>query len=288
MRPLSGRTRWLLLAVLALAGCTGPLKKGGAMLKPPQMSPDAVVLDVFFVRFPFGDEEVNEQLWQEVDEQHFPAEVRKRLAQNGFRVGLVGGQIPISLSKLLELKDKPAPTGGPGEIALADLGAEPRVERRHMPLRAGVRGQIVASEVYGQLPVLISAPGELCGQTYSQAQGMLAVTARPLSDGQVRLEVVPELDHDQPRQRWVGDQGMLRLDMSRPKRVFDDLGISGTLPPGAMLLISSLPSRPGSLGHHFFTANKDHPEQKLLVIRLAQTQHSEMFSPPELVPLEEK
>jgi len=281
MRPLSGRTPWLLLAVLALAGCTAPIKKGESLLKAPQMSPDAVALDVFFVRFPFGDTEVNEQLWQEVDEQHFPAEVRQRLAQNGFRVGLLGGQMPIILSQLLELKDKPAPTGGPGEIALADLDAEPRVERRHMPLRAGVRGEIIATEVYGQLPVLISAPGELCGQTYSQAQGILAVTARPLSDGRVRLDVVPELYHDQPRQRWVGDQGMLRLDTSRPKRVFDDLGISGTLPPGAMLLISSLPNRPGSLGHHFFTTNKDHREQKLLVIRLAQTQHNDLCAPPE-------
>ena len=56
---------------------------------------------------------------------------------------------------------------------------------------------------------------------------------------------------------------------------------SGTLPPGAMLLISSLPNRPGSLGHHFFTTNKDHREQKLLVIRLAQTQHNDLCAPPE-------
>ena len=75
----------------------------------------------------------------------------------------------------------------------------------------------------------------------------------PQPDGRVRLELVPELHHGQPRQRWIGEQGVLRLDASRPKRTFDDLALSAELAPGAMLVLSSLPNRPGSLGHHFFT-----------------------------------
>jgi hypothetical protein len=288
MCRLPERAVLLMLALLALAGCASPIKRGKSLLTPVWMSPDAVVIELFFVRFPLGDTEANDHLWQEVDEQHFPAELRKKLAQNGFRVGLVGGQIPAALFRLLELDDKPAPTGGPSAIEVSRLASEPRVIRRRMSLRSGVGGQIIASEVYSQLPVLIGQSGEVCGQTYCQAQGLLAVKAFPEGDGRIRLEVVPEVHHDQPRQRWVGDQGVLRLEAQRPKRAFDDLGIPATLAPGDMLLLSSLPSRPGSLGHHFFTDNKGQLEQKLLVIRLAETQHNGLFSPPEVLPVAEQ
>jgi hypothetical protein len=292
MRTLWAGTICLVVALLASAGCANPLQvaaKGRTLLKPAQMSPDSVVLDVFFVRFPFGDAEANETLWQEVDEQQIPAEVRKRLAQNGFRAGTVGNQLPVALSKLLELKDKPAPNGGATQVDLNDLACEPRVDRRHMSVRTRIPGQIIATETHGELTVLMPEADGLCGQTYVQAQGMFAVTAVPQPDGRVRLDLLPELHHDQPKQRWIGDQGTLRLDMARPKRAFDTLGLSATLSPGNMLLMTSLPNRPGSLGHQFFTCNKEgQQEQKLLVIRLAQTQHNELYSPPQELRLEEK
>ena len=40
------------------------------------MSPDSVVLEMFFVRFPFGDPAVNEKLWEAIDEQQFAPELR--------------------------------------------------------------------------------------------------------------------------------------------------------------------------------------------------------------------
>ena len=287
MRFLPGRKVWLALTLLAVAGCAAPMRKGKSPLVQAQMSPDSVVLDVYFVRVSADDVEVNEELWQDVDEQHFPADLRKRLAQNGLRVGLMGGQVSPTLSKLLELRDKPPPAGNAGETStsMADLVSQPRVQRQHMTLRPGVRGQIVASEVYPQLPVLVCQPDGLCGQTYFQAQGMLAITQHPQGDGRVRLHLVPELYYDQPRQRWVGDQGVFRLDPSRPKRVFDSLAVTATLAPGTMLLITSLPNRPGSLGYHFFA--NGHDQQKLLLVRLSQTQHDDLFTPAEILPLEE-
>jgi hypothetical protein len=277
----------MLLALLAIAGCTTPLRKGKSPLTPAQMSPDSVVLEFFFVRFPFGDAAVNEKLWEELDEQHFAPDVRKRLAHNGFRVGLVAGQMPVELSKLLELGGKAAPSGEIEATKVENLDVKPRVVRRHLQLRTGQRSELLASGVYEQLPVLVCENGQLCGETYRQAQGLFAVKSYPQSDGQVRLELVPELHHDQPRQHWVGNQGMMRLEASRPRRVFDDMAISATLPPGAMLVLGSLSSRPGSLGHHFFTENDGRLEQKLLVVRLAQTQRDELFDPAEPLKLEE-
>ena len=83
------------------------------------------------------------------------------------------------------------------------------------------------------------------------------------------------------------NQGVFRLTTSRPRQQFDELAISATLSPGSMLLLSGLPHCPGRLGYHFFTEQGGHLEQKLLLIRLAQTQHDDVFAPPEVLQLEE-
>ncbi len=268
----------MLLALLAAVGCTAPLQtKTRSPLVRPQLSPDTIVLDVFTVRCPLGAPEANEKLWAEIDEQHIPADVRRMLALNGFRAGKVGNQIPVVLSQLLELNERPPPGDGTTTVELGQMAAEPRVQRRHMPLRNAVRGEIVASEVYPELSVLISRPGDLCGQTYWQAQAVFAVVGLAQPDGSVRLELTPELHHDMPRQRWVGDQGVLRLESCRPKKAFDEMAIAAKLAPGEMLVVGHLPNKPGSLGHHFFTICNGPPQQKILVVRLAQTQHDGLF-----------
>ncbi len=286
----SGRREILLLAVLAMAGCTtAALHKGKSPLATPQMSSDSVVLEMFSVRFPFGDSGVNEKLWAAIDEQQFTPELRERLARNGFRAGVVSGQIPVELAKLMQLNDKPPPTDEPVSTQIDELATRPPVLKRHLQIRAGRQSTILASAVYPELPVLMSEPGQLCGQTYHLAQGIFSVKSFPQADGRVRLELVPELQHDQPQQRWIGDQGVLRLEAGQPKRTFDELALSIKLSPGAMLVLSSLPNRPGSLGHHFFTEKEaEGPlEQKLLIIRLAQTQHDALFSPPQPLKLDE-
>ncbi len=266
----------LLTVFCFLLGCARlPEQKAELPLQPARMSADSVVLDIFFVRCPPADERLNCELWDEVDEQRLPAETRRRLWANGFRVGLVYGQIPVALSQLLELTDKPAPSGDTiVENELSSLEAEPTVMRRHLQARPGRRNEIVASPVYDSLPVLISEQGEVRGRTYRQAQGMLALTAIPQPDGRVRLSLVPELHYEQARQRWVGRQGMLQMETSRPRHTFDDMGFSADFMPGDLLVLTCLPNRPGSLGHNYFTTPEGEPTQKLLVIRLAQTQHN--------------
>jgi hypothetical protein len=271
----------VLLAMLATAGCDTLPHKTKSLLLPPQMSSNSVVLDMFFVRVPFGDANVNGKLWEEIDEQHFAPELRERLARNGFRIGLVSGQMPVELSKLLELSDKPPPNGDLEETSVENLDVQPTVTRRHSQLPAGQPTEIIASGVYSELPVLMSDSGQLCGQTYTQARGIFTLKSFPQSDGRVRLELTPELYHDQPRQRFVAGQGVLRLEAGQPKRTFDNLTISTDVSPGAMLVLTSLANRPGSLGHHFFTENSSRLEQKLLVIRLGQTQHNGLFGTPE-------
>ncbi len=278
----------LLVATAAvLGGCTtiaheaekSPLKAAG-------LPPDSTVLEIFFVSVPLGDPQSNQDLWEEVDEQHFPPALRQNLSQSGFRVGLVGGRIPLTLANLMELDHKPAATADTEPAKLKPLVSPPRVVRRHLQAHCGQRSEVMASGVYDELPVLRCKSGVVGGRSYPKAQGIFALAAWPEPDGRVRLELVPEVHYGPPRQSWVASEGALRLEPGRDRLAFDDLSISATLSPGDLILLSSLSNRPGSIGHSFFTTTTaGKSEQKLLVIRLAQTQHDDLFVSGEPLPL---
>ena len=279
----------LSLAALMVAGCTSIAHEAQkSPLARAQMSPDSSVLEIFFVRVPFGDSAANDSLWADLDEQHFPPATRQKLSQNGFRVGLVSGQIPVPLAELMQLSEMAPPAAEAHAASVEALASTPQVLCRHIQARAGRRNEIVASGFYDELPVLVCESGQPCGRTYPKAQGIRAVSAWPEPDGRVRLELTPELHYGETHQRWVGSEGALRMEAGRPRRVFDDLVVSATLVPGHMLVLTSLPSRAGSVGHSFFTgAESGQLQQKLLLIRVAQTQHDDLFAPTQPLPLEQ-
>jgi hypothetical protein len=271
----------VLCALIVVLGCA-PIrpKTDRSPLSAARMSPDSVTLDVFFVRCPYGDAVANEKLWQEIDEQQIPLETRRCLTVNGFRAGVISGQMPISLSQLLELKGNTTPIGGTQKTDLGEIGTEEGPLWSHQQLQAGKRSEIVTSEYYPELPVLRPGPDGVSGETYETAQGRLAVRAVPEKDGRVLLEVVPELHHGEIQRIVSSSQGALRIDNRRPRLAFDDMAVSTTLAAGDMIVLSCLPDRHGSLGHHFLTTDSSGSlEQKLLVIRLSQTQHDELFEP---------
>jgi hypothetical protein len=274
-------------ALAVAAGACTPIQPqdGETPLQRACMSPDTCVLDIFFVRLPLGDEEANGPLWDEIDEQRFPCELRRRLAQNGLRAGVVGGRMPLALARMLQLDGKPTPTGQGQQVSLQQMETTPTVVRRHLPIRPGRPREIVASEVGEQWDLLSCTAHGVCGQSYTDAQGVLAIEADPQPDGRVRIELVPELHYGEHEPRYVPEQYGFRLETSRSRRVFDELSLCATLTPEEMLVISSLPDRLASVGHHFFTQDvSGQEEQKLLVIRLSQTQHDELFSSDDVPP----
>ena len=273
--------------VVGLAGCHSFINfnRARSPLTPTVMSPESVVLDIFFVRCPMGDEATNVDLWREVDEQTIPLKTREGLRRNGFRAGVVTGQLPAELAELLQLAEKPV-TNGRSNEATIEPEAKPSVIRRHLQTPPNRRNEVIASGIYPRLPVLLSEDGQVHGQTYQQAQGVFSLLASPLPDGSTSITLSPEVHHGSPCRRWTGGQGVIRLEASRPRCPFEDLSITSSLPPGAMLLVTCQPDRRGSLGYNFFS-DEGHEFQKLLVIRLSQTQHDSLFSPPEVLALDE-
>jgi hypothetical protein len=286
MSSLSARLLILPWLALSTAGCTWLTSEAkrstNSILHPAQMAPGSVVIEIISIRLPPGDAELAGRIWREVDEQHFPSEVHRVLEKNGFRAGILAGQIPASLSRLLDFKGKPGAGGEVQQVKVADILTPSRVSAQYLQVRAGQRYEIAASGVIEKMPILVSEAGDIRGLTYDKAQGIFALHVVPQLDGRVQLDLVPEIHHGENRQHIVGDGSMFRMETARPKRAFEELKLTAVMGPGAMLLLGSQPGRQGSLGHYFFLESNgrdDRLDQKLILVRLSQTQHDDLVSP---------
>lgn len=251
-------------------------------LRPARPSPDSVALEIIWVRFPLDDPQLGNNVWQEIDETQIPPAVRRELASNGLRVGVVGGTLPDAIAGLLAPEEEP-PSESSADVEASerqnDLMAEPTIRRRLLQLRRGRRAEIQASEVYESLPLLLPKNRDLRGDIYHDAQAVYALRVDPQPDRTAVVELTPELHYGAARLRWTSeDAGMLRQAPLRDREVFASLRISAPLAPGEMLVLTSLPGSASRLGHYFHTVQAaTGREQKLILVRLAEVPPSDAF-----------
>ncbi len=248
------------------------------------MSRDSVGLEIFFVRLPAADTQAYDSIWHEADEQRFSVPLRRQLAENGLRAGGLGWQRPAAVQRLLDEQSERAvqPVDPQQGIQVTELDRTSPIRIRQLQVRPGRRSEIIASTTYESLPLLVREGGVLKGRSYQNCQGILALHAYPEPDGQVRLAVWPEMHHGQPRHRFTGSDGVLKLETGRPRDLFEYLALDVALAPGEMLVLGNHADRPGSLGDCFFHERQQgQPERKLILIRVAATQRDDLFAPPE-------
>lgn len=275
-----------------------PTRTAADLLGRAKMSRESVTLETFSVRLPHDDLARDQAIWREVDETKLPPELRVVLAENGFRAGVVGGQLPAAVQELLAVRQAPSkPATNASEPAeeqpapaaegaddfqqgnVVTFNGEPAIQIRQMQIRPDRRGEIVVSSTYPELPVLVRRGGRVEGQTHEQAQCVLGLTSTPRDDGRVSLQLVPEVQYGQPQRWFDGTRGVLEFEIRRPRKTLDELAMNVLLSPGEYLVLSNLPSRSGSLGQQFFADDStSSPQRKLLFIRLAQTQRDGLFS----------
>lgn len=270
----------IMLVVPVAGGCTRwnvtEVEKKPWKLPAPRMSPSTVVLELAFVRLNPERPQETTELWREFDEQILPTELRRRLNTNGMRCGMVGSNLPPNLQRLLDNPTEALDVATQDPEKLAD---DVTSRQYRLQSREGVRTPIAASSNIEKLHVFVNEDGALRGETYQLAQCMFSVRTYPQGDGRVQLEVVPEIEHGQPVNRRVGQEGIWRLEFSRDRKIFDALRLEVVLSPGDVLAISATPE-PLGLGQSFFV--KGPQQTTMLLIRLAQTQKDELFEDPGL------
>lgn len=280
---------WAIACIVLTGGCRlldeSATVQGHSPLRPAKSSPESVALEIVWARFPLGDPQINDVVWQDIDETRFPASLRRELAHNGFRVGVAGSSLPDAIARLLapaaEAPDDASDSSDEEEASERqnELLSEPTVRRRLLQLRRGRRAEIQASEIYESLPLLVYQDRELGGRTYRDAQAILALRVDPQPDQTAVVELTPELQYGAPRLRWTSeDAGALHRATLRDRDVFASLRVSAALAPGEMLILTSLPDAASRLGHYFHTAETaSGRQQKLILVRLAQVPPSETF-----------
>lgn len=274
--PRVSRALWLGFAcLLAVGGCTKLHGNTRSVWPMGAIIDEGISYEVYWVDFPLGDPEANGALWDQVDEQKLSVDVRQRLDANGFRVGIAGSQLSPTLEHLLKVgvQSPPEPSDTLGTVI--QPATTPTVRRATMNRHAGEPPTQILTlgdkEPLATLTVLTrDDEGQVFGRSFQKAQGMLMTSVEPESDGRVRFELVPEIDHGDPRQNFVsGDNGQLTIKYSPPSEVYDRLRWQATLSLGEILVIGARHDRPGSLGFHYFTEGiSGSVHQKLLLIRL--------------------
>jgi hypothetical protein len=278
---------WALPWIVLAGGCRlidrAERSHDGSPLRPAQQSRDSVALEIIWARFPEKDVELTDTMWQQIDETRLAPDVRRELAHNGFRVGVVGGTMPDPIARLCapdsSAEKKPLTAAAEADAKLGEFLAEPIVRRRLLQLRRGRRAEIQASEVYPELPLLVNEGRELGGHIYRDAQAVFGLLVDPQPDQTAMVELTPELHYGSASLRWTSeDAGMLRQAPLRDRKIFLPLRLNVPLAPGEMLILTSLPDAGSRLAHYFHTVDSaDGPQQKLVLVRLAQVPASQTF-----------
>jgi hypothetical protein len=255
--------------------------RGRSPLSPIKPPVETAALEVVFVRHPYDVSAWNDDLWKEVDDLLIPADVRHTLAQNGFRAGVISGALPATLASALPVDAQRLPENGAvtGSSSGAEmLDSEPFVRRRTLHAPPGQRSELLASGIAEKLPVLIREGRETHGKVYEKAQCAFALTATPSGDGRVRLNLLPEVHHGDPRQEIRGEDGVFRWETGRPHVAFENMAIDVQLMPGQSILLGMRTERPGSLGHNFFSESRNGQlDQKLMLIRFDGTKFDNLL-----------
>jgi hypothetical protein len=249
-------------------------------LAPFKPSLETSALEVSFVRHEYELPALNDELWKDVDETAIPPEVRGALMKNGFRAGVISGALPLQLESMLSAANQaPTSTGNPASApATGQPTTAPAISRRTLHVLPNQRSELLASDVYERLNLLVREENEGSGHTYFKARCALAVTTTPLGDGRVRMSLVPEVQHGEPRQQYRGDDGMWRVDSARPKVALEKLAFEVVLAPGQAIVLGARADRPASVGHYFFTEPLDGElEQKLLLICFAGSKYDQLL-----------
>lgn len=255
--------------------------QGHSPLRPAKPSPDSVAVEIVWARFPSGDQQLNNAIWKDVDETPIGPEVAHELARNGFRAGVIGGQLPPALANVLRSSgSRSEGAAGKNMETPADLMVDPVVRTRVVRARRGRRVEIVASDRYATLPLLTGNSGELGGRTYQDGQAIYALEVDPQPDRMAIVQLTPELHYGVERLQWSqSDEGFLRQSPMRNHEVFDRLRLKVKLAAGEMLVLMNLPELGSRLGQYFHTVDSaDGKQQKLILIRLAEVPPSDTFA----------
>jgi hypothetical protein len=246
-------------------------------LPKPRVSPDAVAVDIVFLRLPMVQEGDLEAAWQSVNEQAIDIKMRRSLDANGIRAGVIQGTLPIPVQRWIDENEKRLKTDVLEQVnVMADVASD----TRRLVCRAGKRKEIIVRPVKPGTLVLMHNDGQGKGRSFEQASLVLEMKALPKPDGTAEIKLVPETQHGPSEPSFVGQDFAWRREYRRAAEVWEEATVQTTLSRGQILMITGT-VEPRALGDaYFWTDTMENKRQRVvLLIRLANTQLDDLFDP---------
>ncbi|MEO9930854.1 MAG: hypothetical protein ABJF25_05465 [Rhodopirellula bahusiensis] len=183
-------------------------------------------------------QDLDESLWQHIDETAFPPKVREAWLANGFRIGLIA--TPDALPDTAE--ENMAAGGDPIDRLLSTAGILGRSPSGvdTIPLRPSQRHELPVSHVLdGAHVVLAQENGKLTGRSLDSPQMSLSLTPTlGPGPGQVTLDIRPEIQHGSVQQRFISSEAATRLATGRSTWELPEMNLSWSANPHLTLLIA--------------------------------------------------
>lgn len=269
MRPSRA---WLCACLLACAaGCRALVSLPGGAGGPPDAAaaggaarpaPRTIPVEVVFVRHEEHDPVLGIELWNVIDEQALDDALRRRLAANGLRAGIVTGGLPPHLAERM------LPDHIDEATASDAVATDAPLAKRLLRLLPGRRSEILLAAGIRELVLLEERAGQVRGGTFHDASGLVELKVRPAADGRVRVELVPEIRHGPLERSWVGEEGMFRMEAGQRRHRRDDLAFGLDLRDGDLLVLGCAGEKAATLGDALLRdQGGDRSTKRLVVIR---------------------
>ena len=249
----------------ALVGCSltqTALRKGDVLGSAGRLiTPKRCRMDVVILSRPQGDSTINEALWSVADEQVVEASKRQILESNGFRFGIITGELPSQVQELMKVKTPERPD----VLTVINPVGTPNLIDPGQPQRA-------------QLSLFLSLSGQkVKGKPYTDAKGFLRLTPTFDDAEGINLRVVPELHHGPilsgygmvPQPTGLAAPAEFQIRNGQKEDSFRELAVSLDLRPNQVAVLGCRPERLGSLGDVMFQrtdGNSDRMMQSVVLV----------------------
>ena len=237
-----------------------------------QLPETGVVLDVYIIRIPYDRRELLEQFWNDTEEGEIPIETRNALYHHGLRQGMLSAKLPVSLARLLELRDIP-PQKPFEKVLTADnlAGGEILHKCKTIPMMHKQPVDFPTFNPIPKLPVLALVDGRPSGQVYIDAEGSILISTEEQPDGSVIVKTIPEIHYGEEKGKTTSVGGEWRRAVYKPKISFDQLMVETKLLLGQWVVIGPENRNSSGFGRDILSQNKGTQEDLLIAIRLKQT-----------------
>ncbi len=214
-------------------------------------------------------QELVQSLWQWVDETGIEPGLRRRLSENGMRIGRVMEQ-----ERFMNRVQSMTPNKDRVDAFLqqAEVASESNQGRQRIQMRIGRRYELpVRQPISGTQVSLLRVDGQTIGQTVQDPQYLFAVTVSDGStEGQLLAKLRPEIQHGSMKQTYVSSDSALRIENRRSTWSLEQLEIDLAGREGDLFVISGMDSGVG-LGSKMFGGEMSDgtPQQTILLLKFA-------------------